>query len=131
MKAQSNNQLETQKQQHEMQMKAQELQSKEQFERWKAELDAATKIMVARISSNPGIDLPTAEAAQIASDKVAQELSEGVANALNKVTETHQFIADKQDESLQQIKNALSALTLPKRIIRGTDGRAIGVEIAQ
>jgi len=86
--------------------------------------------MVARISSNPGIDLPTAEAAQIASDKVAQELSEGVANALNKVTETHQFIADKQDESLQQIKNALSALTLPKRIIRGTDGRAIGVEIA-
>jgi hypothetical protein len=131
MKAQSNTQLETQKQQHEMQMKAQELQSKEQFERWKAELDAATKIMVARISSNPGIDLPTAEAAQIASDKVAQELSEGVANALNKVTETHQFIADKQDESLQQIKNALSALTLPKRIIRGTDGRAIGVEIAQ
>ena len=131
MKAQTSAQLEAQKQQHETQMKAQELQSKEQFDRWKAELEAATKIMVARIGANPGMDLPTAEAAQAASERVAQELGVGVANALNQVAATHEAMAAKQDESLQHIKNALSTLTLPKRIIRGSDGRAVGVEVIQ
>ena len=131
MKAQTSAQLEAQKQQHETQMKAQELQSKDQFDRWKAELEAATKIMVARIGANPGMDLPTAEAAQAASERVAQELGAGVANALNQVAATHEAMAAKQDESLQHIKNALSTLTLPKRIIRGSDGRAVGVEVIQ
>ena len=54
-------QLEQMRQQHETQMKAQELAQKEQFDRWKAELDAATKIMVARISANPGLDIPALE----------------------------------------------------------------------
>ena len=50
MKAQMTAQLEQSRQQHEAQLKMQELATKEQFDRWKADLDAATKIMVARIS---------------------------------------------------------------------------------
>jgi len=116
---------------HEMEMKAQEVKSVDDFNRWKSELEAATKIMVARIGANPGVDLQTAEAAQAASDRVAQELGAGVSNALNQVTVLHADMANKHDESLQQVKQALSALMAPKRIVRGPDGRAVGVEIAQ
>jgi len=129
--AQMQAQIDDQKMRHEMEMKAQEVKSVDDFNRWKSELEAATKIMVARISANPGVDLQTAEAAQAASDRVAQELGAGVSNALNQVTVLHADMANKHDESLQQVKQALSALMAPKRIVRGPDGRAVGVEIAQ
>ena len=129
--AQMQAQIDDQKMRHEMEMKAQEVKSVDDFNRWKSELEAATKIMVARIGANPGVDLQTAEAAQAASDRVAQELGAGVSNALNQVTVLHADLANKHDESLQQVKQALSALMAPKRIVRGPDGRAVGVEIAQ
>ena len=129
--AQMQAQIDDQKMRHEMEMKAQEVKSVDDFNRWKSELEAATKIMVARIGANPGVDLQTAEAAQAASDRVAQELGAGVSNALNQVTVLHADMANKHDESLQQVKQALSALMAPKRIVRGPDGRAVGVEIAQ
>ena len=129
--AQMQAQIDDQKMRHSMEMKAQEVKSVDDFNRWKSELEAATKIMVARIGANPGVDLQTAEAAQAASDRVAQELGAGVSNALNQVTVLHADMANKHDESLQQVKQALSALMAPKRIVRGPDGRAVGVEIAQ
>jgi hypothetical protein len=129
--AQMQAQIEDQTMRHGMEMKAQEVKSVDDFNRWKSELEAATKIMVARIGANPGVDLQTAEAAQAASDRVAQELGAGVSNALNQVTVLHADMANKHDESLQQVKQALSALMAPKRIVRGPDGRAVGVEIAQ
>ena len=52
MKAQAAGQIELQKQQYEGQIKLQELAAKEQFERFKAELDATTKIAIAQISAN-------------------------------------------------------------------------------
>jgi hypothetical protein len=58
MKLQAESQLEQQRQQieaqkvaNEMQFKMQELSQREQIDRWKAELDASTKIEVARISA--------------------------------------------------------------------------------
>lgn len=52
MKAQAAGQIELQKQQYEGQIKLQELATKEQFEKFKAELDATTKIAIAQISAN-------------------------------------------------------------------------------
>lgn len=52
MKAQAAGQIELQKQQYEGQIKLQELAAKEQFEKFKAELDATTKIAIAHISAN-------------------------------------------------------------------------------
>jgi hypothetical protein len=52
MKAQAAGQIELQKQQYEGQIKLQELAAKEQFERFKVELDATTKIAIAQISAN-------------------------------------------------------------------------------
>lgn len=52
MKAQAAGQIELQKQQYEGQIKLQELAAKEQFEKFKAELDATTKVTIAQISAN-------------------------------------------------------------------------------
>jgi hypothetical protein len=36
-------------------MKAQQAAQEDEFNRWKAELEAATKVTVARIGANPGV----------------------------------------------------------------------------
>ena len=68
MKLQAEQQMEAQKAQmeaakaeQEQQLKAMEIAQQEQFDRWKAELDAATKILVARIGANPGVDITMLE----------------------------------------------------------------------
>lgn len=58
MKAQIAGQIELQKQQYEGQIKLQELAAKEQFEKFKAELDATTKIAIAHISANQSPEAP-------------------------------------------------------------------------
>jgi hypothetical protein len=104
--------FEAAKQNNELQIKAREMAGKEEYERWKAELDAATKIMVARIGSNPGVDLPVVEAA------AAQ------------ITALHDNMANLHGESMQNIGAAMQRLNAPKKVIRGADGLVIGVETA-
>ena len=58
MKTQAAGQIEIQKQQYEGQIKLQELAAKEQFEKFKAELDATTKIAIAHISANQSPEAP-------------------------------------------------------------------------
>ena len=129
MKAQMTAQLEQSRQQHEAQLKMQELATKEQFDRWKADLDAATKIMVARISSNPGADIPLLEVQQAAADTLTNELGDNVRNAMGQMAEAHNNMANMHGESMQKLQETIQALSAPKRIIRGPDGRAAGVEI--
>jgi hypothetical protein len=40
-------------------------------------------------------------------------------------------MASTTDENMRGVRAALTTLTAPKRIIRGPDGRAIGVEAVQ
>ena len=51
MKAQAMIQIENQKQAHEHQMKINEIATRDQFERYKADLDAQTQITVAQINA--------------------------------------------------------------------------------
>ena len=88
----------------------------------KDELDAATKILVARIGANPGMDLPMIEAQQAASELVANELSDNV-------RQTMQHMADMQGQTLEKLSGVMRVLASPKRIIRGPDGRAAGDEV--
>ena len=67
-------QLEAQRYQMEAQYKAQQAAMSEQFERWKAQLDAATRITIARISANPA-DPSMMAAEQAATATVTQDLS--------------------------------------------------------
>jgi hypothetical protein len=123
--------LEQQRQQFEVQIKAQELQQKEQMERFKAELDAATKIMVARIAANPGLDIPLLEAQQATTERVVQDMGSEVKAAMDRLGALYENLANAQTEGMQGIRSALTSLTAPKRIIRGPDGRAVGVEAVQ
>jgi hypothetical protein len=119
--------FETIKQNNELQIKAREMAGKEEYERWKAELDAATKIMVARIGSNPGVDLPVVEAAAA---QITNELGGTIVQAMDKITALHDNMANLHGESMQNIGAAMQRLNAPKKVIRGADGLVIGVETA-
>ena len=123
--------MEQQRQQFEAQLKAQELQQKEQMERFKAELDAATKVMVARIQANPGLDIPMLEAQQQVTERVVQDMGSEVKSAMDRLAMLYENMASAQSEGMSGIRSALASLTAPKRIIRGPDGRAVGVEPVQ
>jgi hypothetical protein len=130
-KAQNTAQLEQQKQQYEMAIKQQEIEMKERYERWKAELDASTKIMVARIGANPGLDLPLLEAQEAASRHIVAELGDNVAQAINRMAEMQNQMANMQGETSNRLNGVMQMLAAPKRIIRGADGKAAGVEVVQ
>jgi len=113
--------LQTMKQKHEAQMAEQEAARKEAYDMWEAQLKADTAIMVARIGASETGD-PDGEAASSAAsqDLIAKlgETLQGMQDAHNKMMETHA-------EGMQQLVKAVSG---PKKIIRGADGRAMGVE---
>ena len=133
-KAQADMQLEQMKEQfaqqvanNELQVKAREMQGREEYERWKAELEAATKIMVARIGSNPGMDLPVIEAA---SAQITNELGGTIVQAMDKMALMHDQMANLHGQTMQNIGEAMQKLNAPKKVVRGADGLVIGVEVA-
>ncbi|MSQ98125.1 MAG: hypothetical protein EXR85_02335 [Xanthomonadales bacterium] len=125
--AQMQAQLEDQKMQHEMAMKAQTAAQEDEFNRWKAELEAATKVTVARIGANPGGDPPLVDAITASAARMAEELGTG----LTQVTAMQEQLAQTQNDSMGRMGSIMQALTAKKRIIRGPDGRAVGIEIIQ
>ena len=115
--------FEAAKQNNEMQIKAREMAGKEEYERWKAELDAATKVLVAQIGAKAGLDQAALSAQMAASEELDATLGDGMSEAINR-------LADMHGQTLGQITGVMQAISAPKRIIRGPDGRAAGVEIA-
>ena len=126
MKMQHVAQLEQQKLQFDGQLKNMEMQAAKE----RTELEAATKIMVARIGANPGLDLPLIEAQQAASEKVTAELGENVKMAIDHMAQMHENMANMHGETMNRIGGVMQTLAAPKRILRGPDGKAIGVEVA-
>ena len=126
MKMQHAAQLEQQKLQFEGQLKNMEIQAAKE----RTELEAATKIMVARIGANPGLDIPMIEAQQAASEKVSSELGENVKMAIDHMAAMHENMANMHGETMNRIGGVMQTLAAPKRIVRGPDGKAVGVEVA-
>jgi hypothetical protein len=118
MKEQAAAQSDAQRMQHEASMKAQEFQAQEQFDRWKAELDAATKIMVAQIGAKATMD----QAAQSAEQAAAGELQ--AAGAQDNASEQ---MIDMHGQTLEALRGVMETLAKPKTIIRGLDGRVAGI----
>jgi hypothetical protein len=131
MKAESSANIEMQKKQYEGQLKMQENAAKEQIERYKADLDAATKIMVARISSNPGTDVPLIDASINSAEVISGRLGDDVRNAMDHISNVHNNMANMHGEAMGKLHEAVQSLSAPKRLIRGPDGRAIGVEVVR
>jgi len=126
MKMQHAAQLEQQKLQFEGQLKNMEMQAAKE----RTELEAATKIMVARIGANPGLDIPMIEAQQAASEKVSAELGQNVKEAIDHMAAMHENMANMHGETMNRIGGVMQTLAAPKRIVRGPDGKAVGVEVA-
>ena len=138
MKAELEFKLEDQRQKHEVTLKMQENASREEFDKWNAMLDASTKIMVARIAANPGLDVSVIDAQAAAKDGIIQDLTGQVERHANMLADMHNNVAAMHDYSIQnaadmtrRVEEASRAATAPKRIVRGPDGRAVGVEIVQ
>ena len=131
MKAQSEAQLEQLRQQFEAQIEQQKLIAQQQIEKYKADLDAATAVMVARINANPGLDIPALEAQQAVSERLMADMSTDVRTQMDRIAQLYEQLASSNDENMRGVRAALTTLTAPKRIIRGPDGRAIGVEAVQ
>ena len=106
----------------ELQVKAREMQGREEYERWKTELDAATKIMVAQINAKAGLDQLSMNAQIAASEEIEANLGDGMSEAMNR-------LADMHGQTVNQINGVMQMIAAPKRIVRGADGRASGVEI--
>jgi hypothetical protein len=130
-KAQAEMQMEQMKLQHLAAMKQAELDHADRLERWKVELEQATKITVARIGANPGVDIPLLEAQEAASQKVTQELSHSLSMAMGKMHEIHNNMADMIGQTMNRIDGAMGVMSAPKRVIRGPDGRVSGIEVVQ
>ena len=130
MKLQADAQLEAQKQQYMQAMEQAKLQAAEELEKWKTELESATKIMVARIGANPGLDLPLLEAQEAASTKIAAELGDNVTQAMNRMVQMHDNMSNMHNTAMDKINGVMTVIAAPKKIIRGADGRAAGVELA-
>jgi hypothetical protein len=124
MKAQMATELQRQKQEFEAQMKVQEMANKEAFERWKAELDAATKIMVARIGANPGSDVPLLESQQQSAGDIAESMKE----VMSGISSTYNDMMNMHGQTMERLNGVIENLSAPKRLVRGPDGRAVGVE---
>jgi len=93
-----------------------------------------TKIMVARISANPGVDIPMLEQQQIATEQISNNLNGGLQTTMQQVDQVRQsleVLAQMQAQTMQQLNTLVTVMSAPKRIIRGPDGKAAGVEIVQ
>lgn len=131
IKQQHEDQREQLRMEHEQQMKAQELAMQEQFDRWKAELEAATKIMVARIGSDPTLDFPETEAIKSSAEQIMEAMGAKVDAVLEHVTQSNAVMSDMHNKTLEALGGVARNINAPKRIIRGSDGRAVGVEPIQ
>jgi len=124
-------QADQQRMQMELQLKQRELEMDAQMDKYKADLDAQTKINVARISANPGTDLPMLEVTKANTERMMETVEKNVMVSTQTVMQMQQQTMQIYAEMMAKLDAALRAMTAPKRIVRGPDGRAAGVEIAQ
>jgi hypothetical protein len=103
------------------QMKAEQAATAEaqrlEFDRWKAELDAATKIQVAQIGAQTAMDTASLSAQTSAANQITEELAPDT-SVLDAIT----AISEKVDA----IHNYATA---PKKIVRDNTGRAVGIDV--
>lgn len=104
---------------------------KQEFEVWKVQFEAQNKLNLARIAANPGVDVPLLEAQELQSKQMVQQLGASLTEAINRMAELHQSMMQMQAQTISQIEGVKNAAAAPKRVIRGADGKVIGVEVVQ
>jgi len=132
MKMQFQMQMTQMEQQHATQLAQMKLQQEQAYSKWEAELKASTQVQVALIAAGQNTGGPIMEASNAAAENLAHVFGQGVAALMQHVTgalaDAQNGLAQTHAQHMQQINGALAAAAAPKRIIRGPDGRAVGVE---
>lgn len=130
MKAQAAAAMEEQRQRFEAALKAEELAQTVALEQQKAKLEADTKIMVARIGA-AGADVPSIEAQAHQASAIADQIAQQMQMLIERMQGIEASAMSRHGETLGQLQSALATMSAPKRIVRGPDGRAVGVEIVK
>lgn len=131
IRAQTEMQTQALEQQHEAAMKNSQTQLEQAFSKWEAELKASTAVQVALIAAGQNIGSPAIDATNAASENLAKALGDGLGQVIQHIDNSSADLAQRHSDSMKQIGSALQQATGPKRIIRGSDGRAVGVEPVQ
>jgi len=108
----------------EAQYKDQQHQRDQEFERWKAQLDNETRVLVAQIGAASKA-AATSEAP--AAENAETDLETPEAEQAEKV-DTGAMVAQALQASLDGFTRAIEQMSRPKTIIRGPDGRVTGVQ---
>jgi chaperonin GroES len=103
----------------------QELAAKQQMEAQKARIEADTKVMVARIGA-AGADVPAIESVTQSTQQLATSMGEDVRTL---ITQMEAANAARDQRMMSMIQMMMQSMTSPRRIVRGPDGRAMGVEM--
>jgi hypothetical protein len=145
MKMQAEMQAEAQKQQFTAQLESAKLEREQQMERFKAELDANTKIRVAQINHSASMhpdDITAQQQVQSMMNQDLRSMIEAMMNTVNnsnqQVMQSHsntvgtmQEMMKNQTDNKEMMKSVAEMISAPKRIIRGPDGKAIGMEVVK
>ncbi|CAB4172613.1 hypothetical protein UFOVP1470_3 [uncultured Caudovirales phage] len=109
----ANDQRDSEREQNKLAMDSQIEQQRLEFEKWKAELDARVKLRIAAIGTEQS------------GDELMNELGEmEVMEKPNPIDQLAQMHSDMMGVMQQFAQN----MNVPKRIVRGPDGRAVGIE---
>jgi len=136
-------QAEAQQLQFNAQLESAKLEREQQMERFKAELDANTKIRVAQISHSASMLPEDMDAQQQMHATLNQDLRGMIEAMMNTVNNSHQQVMQShnhsigtmqemlknQNDNTQVMKNVADLISAPKRIVRGPDGKAVGMEV--
>lgn len=134
--------MDAQQKEHERIVNAAELEAKYAFERWKVEQDNATKIAVAEISAKSAVDQSLLAAEQEANEELTTDGGEAKVkrkNApLDRMEKLHSEQMQAHGETMKGLQDLATGvhgmaktMAAPKRLTRGPDGRAVGVESVQ
>lgn len=133
-------QLKRQEQDHAAQLKHAELQVTDAFNRWKAELEAATKIQVAEISAKAGLDQAGMQADTAAGKLLAEDLITkagdpiGKAIGMDKVTKYQADMQAAHDELKAKHDELTKQVSKPRRLtgkIKAPSGNEYHVDIGE
>ena len=128
MKLQSDQQMQAMAQQHTTQLEQLKLQMQQQFDKWEAELKASTAIEVALIGAGQNASSPSIDATNAAAENLSRTLGDGIQSLAKHISDTAAMQSQQHAQAMQQIGSAIQQAAGPKRIVRGPDGRAVGVE---
>jgi hypothetical protein len=128
-------QLQAEVDQRKAELDAMVTQQKMEFERWKAELEASTRIVIAEIgagSRGDGTTEPMRPTTSYLGSMVGDAVKAANAEVVGALGQQMALQAEQNAASVAAMIEGMSRLVegvnRPKRIVRGMDGRAVGVE---